>query len=128
MNAGVAFCHPAGHGNEQGIYSENGTPLYTSAQAISQTNGLNRLCVMNSMACDPGNFEYSDCVAELLLTNPNGGAVGVMMNSRYGWGTPPMMGPSERLDVEFYNCYFSSESTDLGVIHARGLDNFRAEA
>jgi hypothetical protein len=124
INAGFAFAHPAGHGNEQGVYSENGTAIYTVAQAQSQNNGLNKLCIMNSMACDPGNFEYSDCLAEVLMNNPNGGAVGVMMNSRYGWGTPPSMGPSEELDVGFYDFQFNYDSTDLGITHARGLDYF----
>lgn len=128
IDLGFAFAHPAGHGNEQGIYSENGTPLYTTFEASHQHNGLSRLCIMNSMACDPGNFEWNDCVAEMGVNNPNGGLVAAMMNSRYGWGTPPVMGPSELLDLSFYSCFFNNEPTDLGVTHAVSRDCYREQA
>jgi len=128
INAGFEFCHLAGHGNQQGVYSQNGTPLYTQAQAGAQTNGLRKLCIINSMACDPGDIEWNDCLAEYAVNDPSGGAICVMMNSRYGWGTPPTMGPSELLDVRFYDYFFNFDSTYIGIDHARSKDYYHDDA
>jgi hypothetical protein len=128
INAGFAFCHLAGHGNQQGVYSQNGTPLYTQSQAGVQTNGFRKLCIINSMACDPGDIEWNDCIAEYAVNDPRGGAICVMMNSRYGWGTPPSMGPSELLDLSFYNYFFNFDSTFIGIDHARSKDYYHDDA
>jgi hypothetical protein len=128
INAGFAFCHLAGHGNQQGVYSQNGTPLYTQAPAGGQTNGFRKLCIINSMACDPGDIEWDDCLAEYAVNDPSGGAICVMMNSRYGWGTPPSMGPSELLDLSFYNYFFNFDSTFIGIDHARSKDYYHDDA
>ena len=37
-----------------------------------------------------------------------GGALAVIFNSRYGWGTPPVLGPSEKLDMRFYDFFFKA--------------------
>ncbi|MCX7837480.1 MAG: C25 family cysteine peptidase, partial [candidate division WOR-3 bacterium] len=127
INRGYHYCHPAAHGNDVGLYHETGTPIYTSSQANSQTNG-NRLTIMNSIACYPGNFEYSDCLAEVLMNNSNGGCVAVIMNSRYGWGTPPTMGPSEKLSIRFYDFLFLRDSIEIGKAHSRSKDFYQATA
>jgi hypothetical protein len=128
VNAGFGFCHLAGHGNQTGVYSENGSALYTTGQAYTQQNSLRDLIIMNSMACDPGDFEYNECLTEIVVNNPHGGAICAMMNSRYGWGTPPVMGPSELLDLRFYDQYFNYDSTDIGIDHARSKDYYRNQA
>jgi len=128
VNLGFAFAHLAGHGNQTGVYSENGSALYTTGQAYTQQNSLRELIIMNSMACDPGDFEYNECLTEIAVNNPHGGAICAMMNSRYGWGTPPVMGPSELLDLRFYDQYFNYDSTDIGIDHARSKDYFRNQA
>jgi len=48
-----------------------------------------RYSIMTSLACDPGDFETEDCCAEAALNCDSAGCIGAMMNSRYGWGTPP---------------------------------------
>jgi hypothetical protein len=128
INAGYAFCHLAGHGNQTGVYSENGAPLYTTGQAYTQQNSLRELVIVNSMACDPGAFEYPECLAEVAVNNSHGGAICAIMNSRFGWGTPPTMGPSEQLDLRFYDQYFNYDSTDVGINHARSKDYFRNQS
>ena len=118
---GFSMFDPAGHGNAAGVYDQDGTPIYLSGNASSQHN-RRRFTIMTSLACDPGDFETEDCCAEYALNCDSAGCIGAMMNSRYGWGTPPQMGPSEKLCVRFYDFFIQKDSWMLGAAHARGKD------
>ncbi|MEO0092506.1 MAG: C25 family cysteine peptidase [candidate division WOR-3 bacterium] len=120
INSGFHFCHISAHGSETGVGYQNGSLIYNNSAASSQTNG-NRLVILNSIACNSGDFGYgpSDCLAEMIANNPNGGGVAVIMNSRYGWGSPPVFGPSERMDIKFYDFLFNADSFLIGIAHAR---------
>ncbi|MGQ9678737.1 MAG: C25 family cysteine peptidase [bacterium] len=124
---GFLIFDPAGHGNESGVYDENGTAIYTSSLAGRQQNDR-RFSLITSLACHPGNFEAEDCLAEVALNCQNGGAIGVMMNSRYGWGTPPVMGPSEKLCVRFYDFLFNHNEYELGPVHNRSREEYSGAA
>jgi len=124
VNAGYGVCHAAAHGDDYGFYTDYGNPIYTTTQAGAQTNGMDKLIIMNSMACISGNFENQSCLSVTLANNANGGSVANMMNSRYGWGTPPSFGPSERLCTRFYDFFIQQDSWQLGVAHARGKDAY----
>ncbi len=121
INDGYHLSHVAAHGSATGFYDGSGRTIYSTSVAGSQTNST-RPVIMNSIACISGNFEYSDCLAEALMNNANGGAVAAIMNSRYGWGTPPSMGPSEKMDNKFYDFFFRFDSVEIGVTHARSKD------
>jgi hypothetical protein len=98
INAGRQLWHFAGHG---------ATTLFGSTFStsdISQLTNASRPFIVNSMACDCGDFDNGDGLGELLLTDVNG-AVSTATNARFGWGAPPCMGPSEALCMEFYNNY-----------------------
>jgi hypothetical protein len=127
INNGYEFCHTTAHGDDYGFYTEYGTPIYTTTTASAQSNG-DKLLIMNSIACISGNFEASDCLAEACMNNANGGTVAAIMNSREGWGTPPSIGPSENLDIEFYDFFFNYDSIEIGVAHARSKDYFAYQA
>ncbi len=118
LNNGFQFCHMVGHGNEVGIYN-GGTPYYGNGVVPGHNNG-SRVGLINSIACYPGCFDYasSDCLAELSHNCTTGGALAVIFNSRYGWGTPPSMGPSEMLDIRFYDYFFSRDTMPIGITHA----------
>jgi hypothetical protein len=116
INRGYHFCHVAAHGDDYGFYTESGLTIYSTTTASGQNNST-RPVILNSIACISGNFEAEDCLAEALMNNANGGAVATMMNSRYGWGTPPTMGPSEKLDCIFYDYYFSGDTVEIGRNH-----------
>jgi len=122
VNSGYGVCHAAAHGGAYGFYTAQGSPIYTTTEAAAQTNGLDKLVILNSMACISGNFENQGCLSVTLQNNADGGSVANMMNSRYGWGTPPSMGPSEKLCVRFYDFFIQKDSWMLGVAHARGKD------
>ncbi len=127
INNGYHFAHTAAHGDQVGFYTEYGQPIYTTTTASAQSNG-DKLLIMNSIACISGNFEYSDCLAEACMNNANGGTVAAIMNSREGWGTPPQIGPSENLDIEFYDFFFNYDSIEIGMAHARSKDYFAYQA
>jgi hypothetical protein len=126
INNGFQFCHLVGHGNEYGIY-DGGNAYYNTDFANSQTNG-DKVNLMNSIACYSGNFEYSDCVAEAAHNRNGGGSIGVIFNSRYGWGTPPYMGPSEILDVRFYDYFFNHDTMPIGITEALSKEVYRSYA
>ncbi len=128
INAGYGYSHAAAHGDDYGFYTDAGSPIYTTTQAAAQTNGLDKLVIMNSMACISGNFENQSCLSVVLQNNANGGTVANMMNSRYGWGTPPSFGPSEKLCVRFYDFFLNYDSFPVGIAHARGKDWYAALA
>ncbi len=98
INAGRHLWHFAGHG----ATTMFGSTFTTSN--ISQLTNAAKPFICNSMACDCGNFDETDGLGELLLTDSNG-AVSTALNARFGWGAPPLMGPSEQLCMEFYNNY-----------------------
>ncbi len=128
INAGYHLCHAAAHGDDYGFYTQSGTPIYLTSDATAQTNST-RPVILNSIACISGNFEAEDCLAEALMNNPNGGAVATIMNSREGWGTPPTMGPSERLDCMFYDYYFIGDTMEIGRNHcaSKGVYGYIAQ-
>ncbi len=105
MNDGRGLGHWVGHGDENGIYMSSAYYNSTNAQAAS--NG-NKQGVHISIACFTGAFDEvsgGDCFAEHIINRAGGGAVGVHMNSRYGWGALVggnyVMGPSEMIDTTF---------------------------
>ncbi len=124
---GFAFFNPSGHGNPNGVYDEDGTPIYTSGLARAQTNDR-RFTIMTSLACDPGDFEFEDCLAENAHNAPAGGCIAVMMNSRFGWGQPPSFGPSEKLCARFYDFLLKRNTFELAACHSRSREVYAASA
>ncbi len=124
---GFAIFDPAGHGWDQGISGEDGTSIYTTTQARQQTNDR-RFSIMTSLACTPGNLETEDCLAEVAMNCAGGGCIGVMMNSRYGWGTPPSMGPSEKVCVRFFDHLLNWEEFLMGPCHDRSRETYASGA
>lgn len=105
MNDGRGLGHWIGHGDENGIYM--GSAYYTSSNAQAASNG-SKQGVHISIACFTGAMDEvsgGDCMAEHIINRVGGGAVGVHMNSRYGWGayvgSGYVMGPSEMIDTAF---------------------------
>ena len=104
MNSGYGLGHWVGHGNERGIYM-SGSAFINSSDARALTNGTKQ-GVASSIACFTGAWDEvpgGDCFSEHLMNRVGGGCVGVAMNSRYGYGSPPNPGPSELLDTVFYS-------------------------
>ncbi|MBM3322278.1 T9SS type A sorting domain-containing protein [candidate division WOR-3 bacterium] len=126
LNNGFQFSHMVGHGNQIGIYTPS-LRFYGNPVINGHTN-QDRVGLINSIACDPGAFDYSDCLAETTHFCTTGGALAVIFNSRYGWGQPPSMGPSERLDIRFYHYFFMHDSLPNGMTHALSKEVYRNSA
>ncbi len=79
------------------------------------TNGP-RYSILYSIGCWPAAFDY-DCVAEHFISNPSGGGVAFIGNSRYGWGSPgnPGYGYSDRFDHTFYRFLFAEDVYNIGA-------------
>ncbi|MDW7987659.1 MAG: C25 family cysteine peptidase [candidate division WOR-3 bacterium] len=128
LNSGFGLVHLVGHGNNHGVYITSGVngAMYYRTDPATQSN-FNKLAVVNSIACYPGNFEVNDCLAEEML-KARGSAIAVIMNSRYGWGTPPLIGPSELLDIRFYEHLFSRDSIRIASCHQSSKECYRNQA
>ncbi|MGQ9678126.1 MAG: C25 family cysteine peptidase [bacterium] len=120
INAGRHLFHFAGHG------SYNGFGLTFNTSHLSSLTNSTKPMIVNSMACDCGNFDQYDCLAEQFITITNGGAVSTCLNARYGWGAPPNMGPSENLSMEFYHNYI--KGFNQGQSYALAKDFYRNAA
>jgi hypothetical protein len=68
--------------------------------------------ILYSIGCWPAAFDY-DCIAEHFVTNPDGGGIAFLGNSRYGWGSPgnPGFGYSERYVHQYYRYLFLEDYT-----------------
>ncbi len=117
LNVGYQFCHVADHG------SYNSLTVFSMSQIPTLTNGI-KYNVMNGINCDCGSFDSKDCIAESLVNYPNGGCIATILNSRYGLGYPPALGPSEQLDLELFKNFISGKS-ELGVALAGAKDYLR---
>jgi hypothetical protein len=124
IDAGYGYCHTAAHGDDYGFYTDMGSPIYTTSNAAAQVNGMDKLCVMNSMACIAGNFENMSSLSVTLANNNSGGTVANMLNSREGWGTPPTLGPSEKMNVRFYDFLINRDTFLVGPAMCRGKDYY----
>ncbi len=97
LNRGYEHCHVAHHGSPSSL------SVLTMSQIPGLTNGI-KYDIIKGINCDCGSFDGKECIAESLVNYPAGGCVAAMLNSRYGFGYPPSLGPSEMLDLEFYKC------------------------
>lgn len=121
LNSGFQLCHVAAHGS----------PTSLSVLGMSQISGLTngiKYDIINGINCDCGSFDGQDCIAESLVNYPNGGCIAALLNSRYGLGYPPALGPSEILDLGIFKALIVSSIHDVGAMHARAKDDCRAMA
>ncbi len=109
----------------QNIINHDGHAWYTvmgvgdGSLRISDMDSLSngpRYSILYSIGCWPAAFDY-DCIAEHFITNPNGGGVAFIGNSRYGWGSPgnPGYGYSDRFDNQFYRFLFQEDIHHIGA-------------
>jgi hypothetical protein len=121
LNRGFQMCHVADHGNPWTL------GVLDIDQVATLTNGV-KYDILNGMNCDCGSFDGMDCIAESLVNFPNGGCVATMLNSRYGLGYPPGLGPSEILDIELFKSFIVAGALEFGAAHARAKNFCRAMA
>lgn len=118
INAGHPLVHHTGHANYNTVM-RMGMGDITNTN-FSQTNGENHnYTVIYTHGCICGGFDYSDCIAEKMITIDNM-AVAFVGNSRYGWfnqGTSD--GPSEHLHREFVDALYYDSLYRIGMAHLK---------
>jgi hypothetical protein len=127
MNDGTGYVHHACHGSETGMYSEYGG-IVTSLSDIDGLNNGDKLGIYYSIACFCGAMDENgggdhDCFAEHIINNPDGAGVISIYNSRYGWCSPPNLGPSEVLDTLYLSGLFDNNCKTHGEAIAFSKDN-----
>ncbi len=126
VNEGVSYVSAQGHGASSGVYWYFDPGNMFTNQNYTGMDNWGMFPVFHSMACNPGQLSVNGCSAERLMMWPYGGAIAVMYNSNYGWGTPPAMGPSEHLEVQFANMMFVFGIERIGDMQAGARDAFKA--
>lgn len=117
MNQGSSFIHHVGHAN-----SGYTMKFYNSDITNSNFSGVNgtthNYALIFSHGCDCGAFDDNDCIAEKMI-DINNLAVGVYMNSRYGWFNEGQTeGPSAHLNRELVNAYYHDKEAHLGMAYS----------
>jgi len=116
LDQGVHLVNHLGHANvnySMKFYNE-------TADALTNLDPF----ILYSQGCYCGAFDNrtsytgvskQDAIVEHLIGNPHGGAVALVMNSRYGWGDPGgTAGSSQYLDREFWDALFGESIYHLG--------------
>jgi hypothetical protein len=118
LRRGYEFGHICCHGNYD---------LFGSILDISQVPSItcgNKTSIINSIACLTGEFDDQECIAEELVNFSGGASVATLCNSRYGYGYPPALGPSELIDIEFYRQLNTRGCFELGPMNALSKDYY----
>ncbi len=102
MNSGIGFINYTAHGSETGWAD----PTINVGDAHSLTNDQKYFLAIAN-ACLTAKFDYSECVGEAFLRQPNGGAVGYIGGTDYtywdedyywGVGYGPVVGSGPAFD------------------------------
>jgi len=76
----------------------------------------NKMSIITSGGCEPGAFDYDDCIGEhFVIYNDLQAGVAFIGNSRHGWyygGDPYSL--SSELDLWFWHGVFTQDKDDLG--------------
>jgi len=92
---------------------------------MDNLNNKDKYSILYSIGCWPAAIDYN-AIAEHFITNPNGGGVAFIGNSRYGWGSPgnPLFGYSDRFNHKFFEKLFIDNITSVGATMAAAKAEF----
>jgi hypothetical protein len=121
IDAGYHLVHYTSHGNYN-VISTGPNSVYSS-DADGLING-DRLGVHIAICCIVGRLDYEDCIVEHFMSNIGNGTVAWVGNSRYGWGSPPALGPAENIDIAFFNNLFHTNLAHIGALVTAAKDQY----
>ncbi len=112
INSGKALVNHSDHCNTTVVGV--GSYRHGSHLSISECQAFNngaRQSVFYSLGCYCGNFEGTDCWIEEFIKDSDGGGVGAVGNSRYGWYSPsgPWHVVSSLFDRKFFKILWEPE-------------------
>ena len=113
INEGKSFIYHAGHSNSGYVMRLSSGDITNSN--FSQVNGVvHNYTLVNTIGCDCGAFDQSDCIAEKMVNIQNFAAAFVG-NSRYGWFNEGQTeGPSTHLQREFVDALYHDKLYRIG--------------
>ncbi len=120
IEEGVNFSHFASHGNAYGTAG-------ITIQDIDELTNNSKIGLFTGISCMTGAVDYvqgGDCFAEHIVLNPNGGGVASIMNTRYGWGYIPGLGPSETIDTTMFHLIYVDSILNLGKINSLSKEQY----
>ena len=102
-----------------------GSGFISTSDGYAMTNG-DEAGWFYAQGCMSGGFDRARCAGEGLVLAPNGGAVAVMFNSRYGLYMPgdAPSGASNVIDEQFFAAIFDEGLTGFGAAQAFSKDYF----
>ncbi len=118
LNRGCNIVNHIGHGRYAGFSVGPGWSNQIGNSDASSLANSPRNFILYTISCNSNNFER-DSVSEHYMNNKDGGSVGYIGNSRYGWydpELPPGEGPSDLYDREFFNITLSESAYHLGEV------------
>ena len=118
LQHGFEFCHFCCHGNYD---------LFGSMLDISQVPSItcgNKTSIVNAISCYTGEFDDQECISEELVNFSGGACVAAVCNTRYGYGYPPALGPSEMIDIEYFRQLNNKGCYELGAMNSLSKDYF----
>lgn len=114
LNGGCLYALYRGHGEPNrwciGLPDNNidGSIEPFDADRIMHLRNDNKLPLVFSITCNTGNHTMGDCFTRNLLTNPNGGAIGIYSQTETGY-TPS----NDRLTSLFFNALWPEPRLNL---------------
>lgn len=123
LNQGQNFINHAGHAWYSSLGVGEGYIDYVDVDAMNSGGRFG--ASFYSIGCWSAAFDF-DAIGEHFLTNPDGGTVGYVGNSSYGWGSPgnPCYGYSDALDHLFHDLLYSDWSLTTGELLALTKEYF----
>ncbi len=116
LNHGRPMLNHAGHSSKNYVMKLIDSDI-TNAN-FSGLNGVDHnFTIVYTHGCDCGAFDYSDCIAEKMVSI-NNFAVAFIGNSRYGWFNEGQTeGPSAHLHREFMDALYADSLNRIGRAH-----------
>lgn len=114
LDQGRHFVNHDGHGWHNGMWFTRSS--YIGIPDVQLLQNVGMYSVIYSIGCWVGALDYNSIAEEFI--NAENGAVGVIANSRYGWGSPGNagLGYSDLYDSEFFRLLFENNDAELGEV------------
>ena len=122
MGCGFNFIHVDTHG-APGYWVMETSDDFNSSHASQVNNGSYSLIITS--ACHTNCFNYTTCLSEALMRNPNSGVIGYWGATNSGWYSKfDIFGPSDRINHRFYRHLFNDNENNLArVAYKTRLEN-----
>ncbi len=116
LNQGRPMLNHTGHANQTYVMRLTNSDI-TNANFYGLNGIDHNFTIVYTHGCDCGAFDYSECIAEKMVTI-NNFAVAFIGNSRYGWFNEGQTeGPSLHLHREFMDALYADSLSRIGRAH-----------